>query len=87
MSGAAMEKLKVRVDGLMGEEKGRFLSRLDALDLDPELPGRLQSAAQQIQHARHAEDAEAVLPASPPAPGEAEDRKNWRESLRNWWNG
>ena len=87
MSGAAMEKLKVRVDGLMDEEKGRFLSRLDALDLDPELPGRLQSAALEIQHARHAEDAEAVLPASPPAPGESEHRKNWRESLRNWWNG
>jgi hypothetical protein len=87
MSSAAMEKLKVRVDGLMDEEKGRFLSRLDALDLDPELPGRLQSAALEIQHARHAEDAEAVLPASPPAPGESEHRKNWRESLRNWWNG
>ena len=87
MSAAAMEKLKERVSGLMAEEEDRFLSRLAALDLDPELPARLQGAARQIQLARHAEDAEAVLPASPPAPGEATPKKNWRLALRDWWNG
>lgn len=88
MSKAAMEKLNDRVDGLMAQEKYRFLSRLDALELDPELPARLQAAAREIQQTRQAEDAEAVLPASPPAPGEVvAPRKTWRESLRDWWNG
>lgn len=87
MSKAAMEKLQERVEALMAEEKSRFLSRLDALDLDPDLPARLQAAAVQIQQARHAEDAEAVLPASPPAPGEGAPKKDWRKSLRDWWNG
>jgi hypothetical protein len=42
----------------------------------------------QVQQARDVEDAEAVLPASPPAPGEADaPRRKWRESLRDWWNG
>lgn len=87
MSKAAMEKLKERVTGLMDEEKRRFTSRLDALDLDPDLPAQLRAAAAQIQQARNAEDAEALLPASPPAPGEDEHPKNWRTSLRDWWNG
>ena len=88
MSKKAMEKLNDRVEGLMAEEKGRFLSRLDSLDLDPDLPGRLETAAFQIQQARDAEDAEAVLPASPPTPGEpGAPRRNWRETLRDWWNG
>ncbi|MGI9125508.1 MAG: ABC transporter [Mycobacterium sp.] len=87
MSKAAMEKLQNRVDGLMAQEKDRFLSRLEALDLDPELPARLRSATSQIQQARDVEDARAVLPASPPAPGETAARRTWRESLRDWWNG
>lgn len=87
MSKAAMEKLNDRVEGLMAEEKSRFLSRLDALELDPELPARLHAATAQVQQARDADDAETVLPASPPAPGEAASRKTWRESLRDWWNG
>jgi hypothetical protein len=88
MSKAALEKLKLRVEGLMDEEKARFTSRLDALDLDPELPARLQAATVAVQQARDVEDAQAILPASPPAPDEAEaPRKNWRESLRDWWNG
>ena len=88
MSKAAMEKLQERVVGLMDEEKSRFLSRLDALELDPQLPDRLQAATLQVQQARDAEDAAAVLPAGPPAPGEvATPRRKWRESLRDWWNG
>lgn len=93
MSKAAMDKLTVRVEALMDEEKGRFLSRLDSLDLDPELPGRLQAATLQVQQARDVEDAEAVLPASPPVRGEqlpqqeSGPKKNWRDSLRDWWNG
>jgi hypothetical protein len=88
MSKAAMVKLKERVAALMDEEKGRFLSRLDALELDPELPARLQAATLQVQQARDVEDAEAMLPASPPAPGEADaPRRKWRDSLRDWWNG
>lgn len=88
MSKAAMDKLKERVSGLMDQEKARFLSRLDALELDPELPGRLQAATRQVQQARDAEDAEALLPAAPPAPGEeSAPRRNWREALRDWWNG
>lgn len=87
MSHAALEKLNDRVTTLMADEKARFLSRLDTLELDPGLPARLEAAALQIQKARHAEDAEAVLPAAPPAPGEAPERKNWRTALRDWWNG
>jgi hypothetical protein len=89
MSKAAMDKLKERVTELMAGEKDRFLSRLDALDLDPELPARLSAVNLQVQQARDAEDAEAVLPASPPVPGEeaAAPRRKWRESLRDWWNG
>ncbi len=88
MSKAAMDKLKERVGGLMGEEKGRFLSRLDALDLDPELSNRLRTATVAVQQARDVEDAEALLPASPPGPDEvAAPRKTWRDSLRDWWNG
>ena len=88
MSKAAMEKLKVRVAGLMDEEKARFTSRLDALALDPELPDRLRVATVQVQQARDVEDAEALLPASPPGPDEvAEPRRNWRDSLRDWWTG
>ncbi len=88
MSKAAMDKLKDRVAGLMAEEKARFTSRLDALELDPELPARLQAATHQVQQARDAEDAEALLPAAPPAPGdEPGPRRNWRETLRDWWNG
>ena len=88
MSKAAMEKLKVRVEALMDEEKARFTSRLDALGLDPELPDRLRVATVQVQQARDVEDAEALLPASPPGPDEAaEPRRKWRESLRDWWNG
>ncbi len=88
MSKAAMDKLKERVSGLMDQEKARFLTRLDALELDPELPGRLQTATRQVQQARDAEDAEALLPAAPPAPDEESGpRRNWREALRDWWNG
>jgi len=88
MSKAAMEKLKVRVEALMDEEKARFTSRLDALGLDPELPDRLRVATVQVQQARDVEDAEALLPASPPGPDEvAEPRRKWRDSLRDWWNG
>jgi hypothetical protein len=88
MSKIAMSKLNDRVEGLMDEEKSRFLSRLDALELDAELPARLQAATRQVQLARHGEDAEAVLPASPPAPGEeGAPRRKWRETLRDWWNG
>ena len=88
MSKAAMEKLKERVSGLMDEEKDRFLSRLAALDLDSELPAKLQAATRQVQLARDAEDAEALLPASPPAPGEeTAARRNWRDMWRDWWNG
>jgi hypothetical protein len=88
MSKIAMSKLNDRVEGLMDEEKSRFLSRLDALELDPELPARLQAATHQVQLARHGEDAEAMLPASPPAPGEqGAPRRKWRDSLRDWWNG
>lgn len=89
MSKAAMDKLSERVEGLMADEKARFLSRLDALDLDPELPGRLRAATLEVQQARDVEDAEAMLPASPPAPDEvaAAPRKTWRDSLRDWWNG
>ena len=88
MSTIALEKLRHRVDGLMADEKGRFLGRLDALELDPELPARLHAAAVQIQRARHAEDAGAVLPAGPPASGKAAaPRKKWRQSLRDWMNG
>lgn len=85
MSAIALEKLRDRVDGLMADEKSRFLGRLDALELDPELPARLQDAAVQIQQARHAEDVKAVLPANPPASGTAAGpRKKWRQSLRDW---
>lgn len=88
MSKAAMERLEERVTGLMAQEKDRFLSRLDALGLDPELPARLQEATRQVQLARDVEDAEAVLPASPPAPGEQQaPRRSWRDTLRDWWNG
>jgi negative regulator of sigma E activity len=75
----------------MDEEKSRFLIRLDSLDLDPELPARLQTATLQVQQARDVEDADAVLPASPPVSGEEPQqqasKKNWRDSLREWWNG
>ena len=71
----------------MADEKARFLSRLDVLDLDPGLPARLEAVALQIQKARNAEDADAVLPAAPPVPGESPPKKNWREALRDWWNG
>ena len=88
MSKAALEKLKARVGGLMDEEKSRFTSRLDALGLDPELPERLRVATVQVQQARDIEDAEALLPASPPGPDEvAAPRRNWRDSLRDWWTG
>lgn len=88
MSKIAMDKLNDRVEGLMDEEKSRFLSRLDALELDAELPALLQAATHQVQLARHGEDAEAVLPASPPAPGEeGASRRKWRDTLRDWWNG
>jgi hypothetical protein len=88
MSKAALEKLTQRVQGLMDEEKGRFVSRLDTLDLDPELPARLTDAVRQIQQARDIEDAQAMLPASPPAPGEeGAHRRTWRDSVRDWWNG
>jgi len=92
MSKAAMEKLTVRVEGMMDQEKSRFLTRLDSLDLDPELPSKLQAAALAVQQARDVEDADAVLPASPPVRGEVEQhqpaaKKPWRESLREWWNG
>jgi len=88
MSKAALEKLKARVEGLMDEEKARFTSRLDALGLDPELPERLRVATVQVQQARDVEDAEALLPASPPGPDEvAAPRRNWRDSLRDWWTG
>jgi hypothetical protein len=90
MSKMAMDKLTVRVEALMDGEKSRFLTRLDALDLDPELPARLQAATAQVQQARDVEDAEAELPpASPPVPVEqpVPERKRWRESLREWWNG
>ncbi|MFM9035136.1 MAG: ABC transporter [Mycobacterium sp.] len=88
MSKKAMDKLNDRVAVLMDEEKSRFLTRLDALELDPELPARLQTATRQIQQARDAQDAEAALPAGPPAPGEpGAARRNWRETLRDWWNG
>ena len=87
MSNIALEKLNDRVNGLMADEKTRFLSRLDVLDLDPGLPARLEAVALQIQKARNAEDADAVLPAAPPVPGESPPKKNWREALRDWWNG
>ena len=88
MSKAALDKLADRVDALMAGEKARFLSRLDALDLDPDLPERLHAVARQVAAARDAGDAEAQLPAAPPAPGEAgAARRTWRETLRNWWNG
>ncbi len=92
MSKAAMDKLKIRVEALMAGERSRFLSRLDSLDLDPELPARLQAATVQVQQARDVEDAEAVLPASPPVRGEqpaqeGAQKRNWRDSLRDWWNG
>jgi len=88
MSKMAMEKLQERVNELSVEEQARFLSRLDALELDEQLPNRLQLAAHEVQQARQVEDAETVLPASPPAPGElAEPRKKWREAFRDWWNG
>jgi hypothetical protein len=65
---------------------------LDSLDLDPELPSKLQAATLAVQQARDVEDADAVLPASPPARGEVEQqqpaaKKPWRETLREWWNG
>jgi hypothetical protein len=88
MSAIALEKLKGRVEVLMAEEKGRFLARLDALELDPELPARLEAEAAQIQQARHAEDGGAVLPAGPTPPGEAAaPPKKWRDSLRDWFSG
>jgi len=93
MSDAATEKLGARVEVLMGEEKGRFLTRLDSLDLDPELPSRLQAATVAVQQARAVEDAGAVLPAGPPFGGEVQrqqqpaPKKSWRKSLREWWNG
>ena len=88
MSRAALEKLTQRVEALMDDEKDRFVSRLDALELDADLPARLTTAVRQIQLARDAEDAEAILPASPPAPGEeGAQRRNWRNTLRDWWNG
>lgn len=88
MSKSAMEKLQERVAGLMAEEQQRFLSRLDALELDPGLPARLRAATLDVERARQAEDAQTVLPTSPPAPGEpSEAPRNWRETLRDWWNG
>lgn len=88
MSKAALDKLSSRVEDLMAQEKSRFLSRLDALELDPELPARLRAATLEVQQARDVEDAEALLPASPPAPDEvAPARKTWRDSVRDWWNG
>ena len=88
MSKSAMEKLQQRVAGLMAEEQERFLSRLDALELDPGLPARLQAATLEVARAREAEDSQTVLPTGPPAPGDpAAPRRNWRETLRDWWNG
>ena len=88
MSKAALEKLMTRVEVLMDQEKSRFTSRLDALGLDPDLPARLHAATVQVQQARDVEDADALLPASPPGPDEvAAPPRNWRDSLRNWWNG
>ena len=75
MSDIALEKLNHRVNGLMADEKARFLSRLDVLDLDPGLPARLEAVALQIQKARNAEDADAVLPAAPPVPGSRRRRR------------
>lgn len=88
MSKSAMEKLQERVAGLMAEEQQRFLSRLDALELDPGLPARLRAAALEVAQARQAEDAQTVLPNSPPAPGDpSAPRRNWRDKVRDWWNG
>lgn len=88
MSKSAMEKLQQRVTGLMAGEQERFLSRLDALDLDPGLPARLRTATLEVAQARQAEDAQTVLPTSPPAPGDpSAPRRNWRETVRDWWNG
>jgi len=92
MSNMALEKLRTRVERLMAEEKGRFLVRLDALELEKELPVRLEAAALRVQQARNAEDAGAMWPASPPPPDEPaaqreKPRRKWRESLRDWWNG
>jgi hypothetical protein len=87
MSKIALEKLQSRVDILLDGEKQRFLARLDALELDPGLPTRLEQAAAAVQSARNAEDAEAELPASPPPPGEIGERKKWRDAFREWWNG
>lgn len=86
MSHAALARLGERVEELMAAEKQRFTSRLDALDLDPDLPGRLHHAVAGVQQARNAADADAVLPAAPPTPDEA-PRRRWRDSLREWWNG
>ena len=88
MSKSAMEKLQERVAGLMAEEQQRFLSRLDALELDPGLPARLRAATLEVAQARQAEDAQTVLPNSPPAPGDpSAPRRNWRDKVRDWWNG
>lgn len=88
MSKSAMEKLQQRVAGLMAEEQERFLSRLDALELDPGLPARLQATTLEVAQAREAEDSQTVLPTGPPAPGDpAAPRRNWRETVRDWWNG
>ncbi len=88
MSKSAMEKLEERVAALMAEEQQRFLSRLDALDLDPGLPTRLRAATLEVERARQAEDAQTVLPTSPPVPGDpSERRRTWRETVRDWWNG
>ena len=88
MSKSAKEKLEERVAALMAEEQQRFLSRLDALDLDPGLPTRLRAATLEVERARQAEDAQTILPTSPPVPGDpSERRRTWRETVRDWWNG
>ncbi len=88
MSKSAMEKLEERVAALMAEEQQRFLSRLDALDLDPGLPTRLRAATLEVERARQAEDAQTILPTSPPVPGDpSAPRRTWRETVRDWWNG
>lgn len=87
MSKVAKERLDERVAEVMAAERARFDLRLDALDLDPSLPGRLRASSAAAAAARDEADSRAELPevvlpaAAPPA------KKRWRDSWREWWNG
>lgn len=93
----ARESLDGRVDELMLAERGRFDVRLDALELDPALSGRIRTAAAAAAAARDVDATAGQLPRAPGGLGEPGagsvggmarvEKPRWRDRMRDWWNG